>query len=240
MVGTGPGALEHMTGRAVEVLTAAGVIVGYRTYIDLLGDLVRDKQVVRSGMRAEVDRCREAVDLAREGHAVAMVSGGDPGVYGMAGLVLEILAREELLGRLPVEIVPGVTSATAAAACLGAPLSTDFAVISLSDLLTPWELICRRLTAATAADFVLVLYNPASRRRMEQIKEAQGIMLAGRSGTTPVGLMKNAARPGQSVVLTDLAHLLEQEIDMFTTVVVGNSTTFRVQDCLVTPRGYPV
>jgi len=229
-----------MTGRAVEVVSSAEVIVGYRTYIDLLGELVRDKQVVRSGMRAEVDRCREAVDLARAGHAVAMVSGGDPGVYGMAGLVLEIMAREDLLGRLPVEIVPGVTSATAAAACLGAPLSTDFAVISLSDLLTPWNLICRRLTAACAADFVLVLYNPASRRRVEQIKEAQGIMLAGRSGATPVGLVRNATRPGQSVVLTDLAHLLEQEIDMFTTVVVGNSTTFRVQGCLVTPRGYPV
>ncbi|HUW63464.1 MAG TPA: precorrin-3B C(17)-methyltransferase [Spirochaetia bacterium] len=240
MVGTGPGAVEHMTGRAVEVVSSAEVIVGYRTYIDLLGELVRDKQVVRSGMRAEVDRCREAVDLARAGHAVAMVSGGDPGVYGMAGLVLEIMAREDLLGRLPVEIVPGVTSATAAAACLGAPLSTDFAVISLSDLLTPWNLICRRLTAACAADFVLVLYNPASRRRVEQIKEAQGIMLAGRSGATPVGLVRNATRPGQSVVLTDLAHLLEQEIDMFTTVVVGNSTTFRVQGCLVTPRGYPV
>lgn len=222
------------------MLTAAEVIIGYRTYIDLLGDLVRDKEVVRSGMRSEVDRCREAVDLARKGQVVAMVSGGDPGVYGMAGLVLEILARAGDLGRLPVEIVPGVTSATASAACLGAPLSTDFAVISLSNLLTPWDLICRRLKSATVADFVLVLYNPASRRRVEQIREAQAIMLADRSGTTPVGLVRNAYRSGQSVVLTDLAHLLEHDIDMFTTIVVGNTTTFRVENCLITPRGYPV
>jgi len=229
-----------MTGRAVEVLRGAGVIVGYRTYLDLLGDLVRDKQVLASGMRAEVDRCREAVDLARKGHAVAMISGGDPGVYGMAGLVLEIMAREGLLGRLALEIVPGVTSATAAAARLGAPLSTDFAVISLSDLLTPWELIRHRLAAAASADFVLVLYNPASRRRVEQIKEARAVLLAARPETTPVGLVRNAARAGESVTITDLAHLLEQKIDMFTTIVVGNSTTIRMEDFLITPRGYQV
>jgi len=240
VVGTGPGAVEHMTARAVAVLGAADVVVGYRTYVDLLGDLVRDKQVVRSGMRAEVERCREALRLAGEGKAVALVSGGDPGVYGMAGLVLELLVQEGLLGELAVEIVPGVTSATAAAACLGAPLSTDFAVISLSDLLTPWEVIRRRLTAAAAADFVLVLYNPASHRRVEQIREAQGLILAQRPGTVPAGLVRNAFREGQSVLLTDLAHLLAQEIDMFTTIVVGNSTTRRVGDFLVTPRGYPV
>jgi len=229
-----------MTGRAVGALTAADVIVGYRTYLDLLGDLIRGKRVVKSGMRAEVERCREAVRLAGEGMAVALVSGGDPGVYGMAGLVLELLEKEGLLGRLAVEIIPGVTSATAAASCLGAPLSTDFAVISLSDLLTPWDLIRRRLSAAAAADFVLVLYNPASHRRVEQIREAQGLILAHRSGAVWVGLVRNAYREGQTVILTDLAHLLEQEIDMFTTIVVGNSTTRRVGDFLVTPRGYPV
>lgn len=238
MVGTGPGSPEHLSPRALQVLQECDVVAGYKTYIDLIGGLIEDKEKISTGMTREVDRCRSAIDLAARGKRVALVSSGDPGIYGMAGLVLEMLHGDGLLGRLEVEIVPGITSATAAAARLGAPLMHDFAVISLSDLLTPWEVIEKRLEAASAGDFVIVLYNPASHKRVEQIRSAREIMLRHKSPSTPVGLVRNAEREDEKVMITDIEHMTGQLIDMLTVVIVGNSSTRRLGDFMVTPRGY--
>lgn len=201
---------------------------------------MEDKEVISTGMTREIERCAQAIDRAREGALVALVSSGDPGVYGMAGLVLELLEKEGLLNEIDVEVVPGITSATAAAACLGAPLMHDFVVISLSDLLTPWDLIVKRLELVAQGDFVVVLYNPASHKRTEQIKTAREIMLRHKAPQTPVGIVRNAAREGQEATITDLEHMLEHPIDMLCTVIIGNQGTRRVGDYLVTPRGYRV
>jgi len=236
-VGIGPGGREEITPRAERALKGAEAVVGYSLYIDLLdGDLLTGKEVYRSGMHGEVERCRLAVDLARSGKRVAVVSGGDPGVYGMAGPVLEVLGDEEL----EVEIVPGVTAATAAAACLGAPLNHDFAVISLSDLLTPWPVIEKRLASAAHGDFITVLYNPKSQKRREHFRRAVAIFLEHRPPGTPAGVVKNAGRPGQASVVTDLERLLdlEADVDMLTTVIIGNSQTRVTGGRMVTPRGY--
>lgn len=239
-MGTGPGAVEYLSTRARETLTTAEVIVGYTTYINLIREIIGDREIVSTGMTREKERCHKAVEMAVAGRRVAVVSSGDPGVYGMAGLVLEIMESEGLLDVIPVEIVPGITSATAAAAKLGAPLMHDFAVISLSDLLTPWETIEKRLSAAAGADFITVLYNPASKKRNWQLQKAREIFLQHRSPETPVGIVKNAARDEESVVVTDLAGLPEQPVDMLTTVIVGNNSTRRAGNFLVTPRGYRV
>jgi len=187
-------------------------------------------------MGKEVERAKIAVSKALEGHNVVMVSSGDPGVYGMAGIVLEVAAQEKT--PLPVEIVPGVTAATAAASKLGAPLVSDFAVISLSDLLTPWEKIERRLEAAASADFSIVLYNPKSEGRIEPLMKAYEIMLKHIRPETPVGIVKQAGRKGEQVIVTTLKELLNVEIDMVTTIVVGNSATKVVKGKMVTARGY--
>lgn len=235
MVGLGPGGTEFLTPRAQAALAEAQVIIGYKTYINLIKELVADKEVHSSGMRKEIDRAREAVHLAQEGLTVAVVSSGDPGVYGMAGIILELSQ-----GQVAVEVIPGVTAATAAAAVLGAPLMHDFAVISLSDLLTPWETIARRLKAAAQADFIIVLYNPKSRGRSTQIARARDIIKAYRQAQTPVGIVRNALRPGQEKVYTTLGDMLTEDIDMFATVVIGNSQTRLEHGYMVTPRGYPL
>lgn len=229
-----------MSIRAREALASAEVIVGYTTYIDLIRDFIGEREVISTGMTREIERCRKAVEVASSGRRVAVVSSGDPGVYGMAGLVLEIMETEGLLGVIPVEIIPGITSATASAARLGAPLMHDFAVISLSDLLTPWEAIEKRLEAAARADFVVVLYNPASKKRTWQIEKAQEIFLRHKPPTTPVGIVKNAAREEETVVITDLQGMLAHPVDMLSTVIVGNRSTLQVGDFMVTPRGYQV
>jgi precorrin-3B C17-methyltransferase len=187
-------------------------------------------------MGKEVDRAKTAVTKAMEGHHVVMVSSGDPGVYGMAGIVLEVAAKEKTA--LPVEIVPGVTAATAASAILGAPLVSDFAVISLSDLLTPWEKIERRLEAAASADFSIVLYNPQSQGRIEPLAKAYEIMLKHIKPNTPIGIVRQAGREGQNCTITTLNNMLNEEIDMVTTIVVGNSATKVVNGKIVTARGY--
>lgn len=238
MVGLGPGNSEHLSGRAAAALTAAEVVVGYTTYIELIADLVDGKEVIATGMRREIERGRMAVERAARGQRVAVVSSGDPGVYGMAGLILELLEQQGLLAQVAVEIIPGITAATAAAARLGAPLMLDFCVISLSDLLVPWDMIARRLEAVAAADLVVVLYNPASHRRRSHLEAARQIFLRFRSPSTPVGLVRNAFRPGEEVTITTLADLPHFTVDMLTTVIVGNSTTRRVGDYLVTARGY--
>jgi len=237
VVGIGPGSLEHLTPKARREIENADVIVGYETYVKLIQSIIKPGAEVVSGtMGREVERAQIAVSKALENYRVVMVSSGDPGVYGMAGIVLEVVAMEKV--NVPVEIVPGVTAATAAASKLGAPLVSDFAVISLSDLLTPWEKIERRLDAASATDFAIVLYNPKSEGRIEPLAKAYEIMLKHMHPDTPVGIVKQAGRKGEEVVITTLKDLLAAEIDMVTTVIVGNSATKVVNGRMVTARGY--
>jgi precorrin-3B C17-methyltransferase len=251
IVGLGPGSRDLVAPRALQMLLECDVVVGYRLYIEQIRDLVEGKEIHVSELTHEVERAALAVLHARAGRKVCVVSSGDAGIYGMAGLVLDILSQvqEETFSsssassaeKMPeplVEIVPGISALNAAAALLGAPLMHDFAVISLSDLLTPWQTIARRLSAAAAADFVVVLYNPASRKRHWQLGEAQRLLLENRPATTPVGLVRNAYREGQQVWLTTLEHLLDYEVDMFTTMVIGNSCTRVQQGRMITPRGY--
>ncbi|MFZ5632396.1 MAG: precorrin-3B C(17)-methyltransferase [Bacillota bacterium] len=238
MVGIGPGSADLISPRALKALREARVVAGYRTYIGILGDLVGDKEVISTGMTRETERCTAAIERALAGQDVAVVSSGDPGVYGMAGLVLEMLDRDGLTGKIDVEIIPGITSATASAAKMGAPLMHDFAVISLSDLLTPWEVIEKRLQSAAMGDFVLVLYNPASHRRVNQIRRAREILKEHKAGFTPVGIVRNADREDEEIVITDLDHMLDFKIDMLSTIIVGSSNTRRLGGYMVTPRGY--
>jgi precorrin-3B C17-methyltransferase len=240
LVGIGPGAKDHCTPAALAAISDADLVVGYSTYIALVRDLLEGKEIVRSGMTEEIGRARAAVERARAGAKVALISSGDVGVYGMAGLVFEVL-REINWKRTDspeLRIVPGITAISSCASLLGAPLVHDFCAISLSDLLTPWAVIERRIEAAAGADFVIGLYNPASGRRTRQIVEAHDIIARYRTGSTPVGLVKSGYRSIQKVVLTDLDHFLDYEIGMLTTVVVGSSNTFTFEGYMVTPRGY--
>jgi len=191
-------------------------------------------------MTREIERCAAAIEQALLGRKVAVISSGDPGVYGMAGLVLELLEKEGELNNIPVDIIPGITSATSAAARLGAPLMHDFAVISLSDLLTPWEIIERRLEAAASADFVIVLYNPASNKRNWQLKSTREIMLRHKLASTPVGIVKNTARQQEEIYITDIENMLNYPVDMLTTVIIGNKSTRAAGGFIITPRGYTV
>lgn len=239
VVGLGPGDDAHLTPAARAALAAATVVAGYTTYLELIPDLLAGKELIDTGMRQEVERCRQALARAAQGAVVALVSGGDAGIYGMAGLVLEL--AEEGGSAVDIEIVPGVSALQAAAARLGAPLMHDLAVISLSDLLTPWPTIAARLEAAAAADFVTILYNPKSRGRTTQVEAARDILLVHRSPATPVGIVRHACRPDESVVVTTLADFTAQEIDMFSLVIVGNAATFvDSRGRMVTPRGYGV
>ena len=238
MVGVGPGSLEHLSARARDVLRGSDCIVGYKTYINLIADLIKDKEVVSSKMRAEVERASLAIDKAVSGKIVSVVSSGDPGVFGMAGLVLELANKEGC--NVPIEVIPGIPSENAAAALLGAPLMHDHVVISLSDLLTPWDVIEKRLRLAAEGDFVIAIYNPKSSGRKLQIEKAVEILLTNKSPYTPVGIVKDAMRKDQSIVITNLKEMLSHPIDMTTIVIVGNSTTFVYGDYMVTKRGYEV
>lgn len=219
----------------MAALAAADVVVGYKPYLELVADLVAGKRTVASGMRQETARAEAAVAAATAGSRVAVISTGDAGVYGMAGLVLELLPEGS---PVTVDVVPGVTAASAAAACLGAPLMNDFAVVSLSDLLTPLEVIERRLTTAADGDFVLALYNPRSTRRHEPLRRALRILRERRAPETPVGLVRNALRDGQEARVTTLGELREEDVDMLTILIVGNSATLVRDGRIVTPRGY--
>jgi len=226
-----------MTPKAKQEIERADVIIGYATYVKLIQSIIkRDAEVISGSMGREVERARTAVMQAVENKRVVVVSSGDPGVYGMAGVVLEVAALEN--ADIPIEIVPGVTAATAAASKLGAPLVGDFAVISLSDLLTPWHQIEKRLEAATEADFVIILYNPQSPGRKEPLAKAHQILLRHRSPATPVGIVRLAGRDGEETVVTTLKEMMNAKIDMVTTIIVGNSTTRTVNQRMVTPRGY--
>ena len=226
-----------MTLEAKQAVETADVVVGYKTYVKLVESIIKLGAEVFSGtMGKEVERAKVAVAKALEGKKVVVISSGDPGVYGMAGLVLEVADLEKT--KIPVAVVPGVTAATAAAARLGAPLVTDFVVISLSDLLTPWSLIETRLHAAAKADFVIVFYNPQSVGRTEPLAQACQILLQYRKPGTPVGIVRQVGRKGEETLITTLKDLLSCEVDMATTIIVGNSTTRIVSKRMVTPRGY--
>lgn len=241
MVGIGPGNPEELSSRARSALSEADVVVGYRPYVELIeGILSPEQDVIKSGMRQEVQRARLAIDFALDGKMAAVVSSGDAGIYGMAGLVLELLFQEGAQKQVDFEVIPGITAASAAASLLGAPLMHDFAVISLSDLLTPWEVILRRIKAAALGDFVIVFYNPKSKKRVHQIEEARKILLEHRSPETPVGIVTSAGRDGERAVVSDLEHFLDEEINMFSVVVVGNSHSYAAEGWMITPRGYEV
>jgi precorrin-3B C17-methyltransferase len=239
VVGLGPGARAAMTAQALEAIRRAEVVIGYDGYFAGIADLVAGKECLALSLTRETDRARLAVERLRAGQTVCVISSGDPGIYAMASLVLECAAEDESLLD-DVEIVPGVSAVNAAAALLGAPLGHDFAVVSLSDLLTPWDVIERRLHAAAEADFVLALLNPKSQRRDWQYGRAQEVLARHRPPETPVGVVRHAYRPGQAVEITTVGRMAEAAVDMFTTVIVGNSHTRRLGNVVVTPRGYAV
>ena len=236
VVGLGPGAGRDLTGRAREALERADLIVGYTAYIALIREEFPEKEMMSTGMRREVDRCRAAVEAAVSGRDVAMVCSGDSGIYGMAGLIYEV-AQE--YPPIEIEVVPGITAACGGAAVLGAPLTHDFAVVSLSDLLTPWDKIALRLECAAKGDFVLCLYNPASHSRPDHLKRACDILMAaGKSPDTICGYVQNIGRDGERGTITTLGALRDTQVDMFTTVFIGSSQTKLLGGRMVTPRGY--
>ena len=235
VVGIGPGNREGMTLQAVSAIRESTVIAGYTRYLELIPDLCQGKRIISTPMTRETRRCRMALQAAQEGAVVAMVCSGDAGVYGMAGLLYELSGE---FAPVEIEPVPGVTAACSGAALLGAPLGHDFAVISLSDLLTPWELIEKRLDAAAKADFCICLYNPASKSRPDHLKRACEVLLRSRRPENAAGVVRNIGREGQSAQTMTLGELSSYPADMFTTVFVGNTQTKIVDGKLVTPRGY--
>ncbi len=236
VVGIGPGGREYMTPQAVNAIKGSDAVVGYTVYVKLIEELTEGKEVVSTAMRGEVERARIALDLALSGKTVSFVSSGDAGVYGMAGLMREVA---EAHPEVRIVTVPGITAAMSGAAVLGAPLIHDFAVISLSDLLTPWDLIEKRIEAAAEADFVICIYNPKSHKRKDHLDRAVELITKHRAADTPSGYVKNIGREGQESKILRLSELRENDdIDMFTTVIVGNSQTRVINGELVTPRGY--
>ena len=238
IVGLGPGDSDHLTFGARKALEISDVVIGYKKYLSQIAELIPQKEILPSGMGGELERARLAFEFASSGKKVALVSGGDPGIYGMAGAFFEFLEMEKRAPNFEIEIVPGVPGVCAASSLLGSPLSCDFVCISLSDLLVPWEVIAERLRKASEGDFVIVLYNPASKGRREQLSKAREIILRYRPPSTPVGFVRNAFREGQEVKLTDLKHLPELKADMSTIILVGNSLSFKLDKWMVTPRGY--
>ncbi|MGP1385707.1 MAG: precorrin-3B C(17)-methyltransferase [Thainema sp.] len=240
LIGTGPGALEQITPAAQAAIAAADAIVGYSMYIDLIRPLLRPGQLIEArAITQERQRAQRAIELAQWGLSVAVVSSGDCGIYGMAGLVMEELQQMGWDGKTPaLQVFPGISALQSAASRVGAPLMHDFCAISLSDLLTPWPVIEQRLQAAAAADFVVALYNPRSQKRTSQIETAQHIFLQHRPATTPVALVRSAYREDEAITLTTLADFAQCPIDMVTTVLIGNSSTRHHADWLITPRGY--
>ena len=242
VVGMGPGDLNQMTPEAMMAIKKSKAIAGYTVYIDLLkesmGDEIYKKKILETPMRKEVDRCRMALDEAMGGSVVSLVCSGDAGVYGMAGLMYQVAMEYDKDNTVDIEIVPGITAAISGAAVLGAPLIHDFAVISLSDLLTPWDLIEKRLRCAGEGDFSICIYNPSSKKRHEYLQKACDILLEVRSGENACGIVRNIGRKGQSSKVMTLKELRNTQTDMFTTVFIGNSNTEIINDKLITPRGY--
>jgi precorrin-3B C17-methyltransferase len=240
LVSIGPGNENYLTRRALAAIAEAEVVVGYKTYLNLVKDLLVGKEIIGSGMRQELERCGAACKLAMAGKKVAMISSGDVGIYGMAGPSYEVLLHSgwEPESGIEVEVVPGVTALSSCAALVGAPLTHDFCAISLSDLMTPWSVIEKRLNAAAEADFVIALYNPKSGKRTQHIIEAQKIFLSHRSPETPVAIVNAAFRQKEQITLSNLANMTNQQIGMQTTLLIGNSQTFIKANTMITPRGY--
>lgn len=238
VIGIGPGNLEDMTHRAEKAINNSDVIIGYSTYIKLIKEYFPHKDFIESGMTREVERCEMVLEKARQGKTVALVSSGDSGIYGMAGIMLEVANKS--CCKIPVEVIPGITAASSAASILGAPIMHDFAVISLSDLMTPLELIFKRVEYAAMGDFVVCLYNPKSKARSEYIKRAKDILLKYRKESTPVGIVRNAGRENEEYDITDLKGMLDYKIDMFTVLIIGNSSTYIENGKMITPRGYKI
>lgn len=237
IIGIGPGSKNKMTREAITILQEVEIIVGYKTYLKLVEDLISENQTTyTSGMREEKDRVQKAVEYAAAGNKTAIISSGDAGVYGMAGPVMELITKNNY--QLDVQIIPGVPAANGAAAVLGAPLMHDYATISLSDILTPWAQIKKRIKAAAEADFVTVLYNPRSSRRQKQLEFTKKYFLEKRSSETPVGIVRNISRQGQEKILTTLVELPLEKVDMLTTVIIGNSQSYISGEKMITPRGY--
>lgn len=239
VVGIGSGSIDLISPRALKSIEESEVIVGYNTYIKLIANLIDGKKVIGTGMMGEIDRCRLALDESKS-QTVSIISSGDSGIYGMAGLILEMLLKIPAEDRPEFEIIPGISSANSAAAILGAPLMNDFATISLSDLLTPWKIIEKRLESAAQGDFVIALYNPKSHKRIEQIEIAQKILLKYRDPKTPVGIVTDASRIGESKILTTLDKFTSENISMTSIVIIGNSRTFIRDGIMITPRGYEI
>lgn len=233
VIGIGPGGLEHMTFKAKEAIEKSTHIVGYKTYIKLIESLITEKIIVQNGMRGEVERCKEAIELSRQGHIVSVISSGDAGVYGMAGLILELANEGD-----QVEIIPGVTASTASAAILGAPLMHDFCHISLSDLLTPLDVIYNRVAMAAKGDFVICFYNPKSHGRPDYIEKAIDIIQNENGQNLWVGVVKDAGRPEEQKFIFPIHNVDYSVIDMTSMVIVGNRSTYPENGQLITPRGY--
>ena len=237
VVGIGPGSYENMTERAQNALSECDVIVGYTVYVDLVKEHYADKEFLTTPMRKEVERCKLAFEEASKGKNVAMICSGDAGIYGMTGVMQELAASYP---GVEVENIPGVSAVISGAAILGAPLMHDFAVISLSDLLTPWEKIEKRLNNAAEADFVICLYNPSSHKRKDYLQKACEIVLKHASPETVCGIARNIGREGESIQVLTLGELLNTTVDMFSTVFIGNSQTKNINGKMVTPRGYTI
>jgi cobalt-precorrin 5A hydrolase/precorrin-3B C17-methyltransferase len=237
LVGIGPGSPEHMTFKARQAIERSDAVIGYNAYIDLIKPFINGKEVIATGMGAEIERVKKAIDIVKKGKAVSIISSGDSGIYGMAGLVGEMLCAQSL-DNIDMEVIPGVPVLAAGAALLGAPLNGDFVAISLSDYLVSWEEISQRLQLSAQAGFIIVLYNPRSKKRLYQLDEAIDIIQQIRRPDTPAGIVYNAYREGQKVIITDLQHLLDYKIDMNTIIIIGNANTFTFNNWMVTPRGY--
>ncbi|MDR0509435.1 MAG: precorrin-3B C(17)-methyltransferase [Candidatus Methanoplasma sp.] len=238
VVGFGPGSKEDMTLRAVNAIEGADLIIGYITYTDLLREYFPDKEYKATGMMKEIERCKIAIEEAEKGQTVAMVSSGDSGIYGMAGIIYQM--AEEMRSDIEIETIPGVTAASSAASILGAPLMHDLAIISLSDLMTPIDLIMKRIDRASEGDMIIALYNPKSKKRTDHLQKAAEIICRYRSPNTPVGIVRNAGRKGESKVITELGSMDYDEIDMFCIVIIGNSQTYISNGRMITPRGYRI
>ena len=234
VIGIGTGGLEHMTLRAKEAIEESNIIVGYNKYIDMINPLVEDKELFSTGMRGEESRCRKALELSKENNIVALISTGDSGIYGMAGLILQMKENEN------VEIIPGVTASSAAGSVVGAPLMHDNCNISLSDLMTPYNLIKKRVRNAADADMIISLYNPRSKGRPHYLREAIEIIKEYRKLSTPVAVVRHALRDGQEYKLFTLENFDEEVVDMFSIVIIGNSQSFIKEGKFITPRGYNV
>ena len=238
VVGFGPGGKEHMTLKAVDVIENADVVTGYTTYIDILKEYFPNKNYIATPMMREVERCKIAVEEAMKNKTVAMVSSGDSGIYGMAGIIYQV--AEELNAEIEIETVPGVTAASSAASVLGAPLMHDLSIISLSDLMTPLDLIMKRVDCAGIGDMIVCLYNPKSKKRTDYLEQAADILMKYRKPETPVGIVRNAGRKDESKLITTLGELKIADVDMFCIVIIGNSQTYTSNGRMITPRGYNI